>query len=175
MYGKFQLKIESLPCTIEISSLGYQTKQVSVNDLSEKKIVLPGTSELLAGVVVISTNDRSLGGMVGGLRITTTVVKRNFIKDTIDHLFNPAIKIYPNPILQGNAFTVGLSLKQPGSYTIQIINAAGNVLLERKINALVKKHNEQLVSSNTWSSGVYYLRVIDGKGKHVGTGNIIMQ
>ncbi|MEO6720383.1 MAG: carboxypeptidase-like regulatory domain-containing protein [Ferruginibacter sp.] len=173
--GKFLLKIDSLPCIIEISSLGYETKQVSINDLSEKKIVLQQTSELMDGVVVTSPRNYSLGVLVGGLSITSTVVKRNFIKDTVERFFNPAIKIYPNPIMQGHAFTVALSLKQTGSYTIQIINAAGIVLLERKINVLVKKHNEQLVSSSSWSCGIHYLRVTDDKGKNIGACNIVMQ
>ena len=173
--GKFLLNIDDLPCIIEISSLGYETRQVTVTDLLEKNIVLPATSEILAGVVVASTHTRSLQRTTGMMMTTCTTVRRNFIKDTISRLFNPAIKIYPNPIMQGHAFTVGLNLKQPGSYTIQIINAAGSVLLERKINTLVKKHNEQLVSGNTWSHGIYYLRVIDAKGKHIETGNMVMQ
>jgi hypothetical protein len=176
--GKFVLKIDKLRCTIEISSLGYETRQVPVNDLLEKKIVLQRTSELLAGVEVASGATRGKVIMVGGMVTGIRSVKRNTVKDTIRNLisfFNPAIKIYPNPIRQGNAFVVDLTLKQPGSYTIQIINTTGSILLERKINALVKKHNEQLVSSNSWSGGIYYLRVIDGKGKHIATGNIVMQ
>jgi len=176
--GKFLLKIDSVPCIIEISSLGYETRQVPVNDLSEQNIVLPASSEILAGVVVASTGTTRGKMVVSGMVTSTRTVKRNTAKDTLRELvgfFNPAIKIYPNPIMQGHAFTVGLNLKQTGSYTIQIINAAGSILLERKINILAKKHNELLVSSNTWSSGIYYLRVIDAKGKHIETSKMVVQ
>ena len=176
--GKFLLGIDSVPCIIEISSLGYETRQVTVTDLLEKNIVLPAMSEILAGVVVTSAGTIRGKMVMAGMVTSIRTVKRNKTKDTLRNLidfFNPAIKIYPNPIMQGHAFTVGLNLKQPGSYTIQIINATGSVLLERKINTLVKKHNEQLVSGNTWSSGIYYLRVIDAKGKHIETGNMIVQ
>lgn len=172
--GEFALNIDSLPCIIEVSSLGYKSIEVTINDLSDKKIVLLKTNEVLAEAVVTSTK-AYLSGMMGGLMITRTIVKRNFKKDTIDRLFSPAIKIYPNPIMPGQAFTASLTLKQTGSFTIQIINAAGSILQETRINAVVKKQNEQLVSSETWSRGIYYIRVVDTNGKFIVTGNLVMQ
>lgn len=176
--GKFLLHRDSLPCIIEISCVNYETKQITVNDLSENKVLLTPNNRLACEVVVTSTGLRPLHGRLGGLSITRTIVKRNVVKDTIKSWIssiNPAIKIYPNPITKGSSVTVGFTLKRTGIYTIQIVNVAGSVLLERKMNAIIRKHNEQVLISKTWSGGIYYLRVIDDKGKYIGTGNIVVQ
>lgn len=172
--GTFTLDIDSLPSRIEIYSVGFDRKQIMVNDLTEMKIVLSKTIQPVERLA--SANDKNeIKEWLGEVVVVGYTIRKPRIKDTIINRFrdfNPVIKIYPNPISKGNAFTLDLNLKTTGNYTVQITSAAGSLLLERKINALVKKHSEQIVSSIDWSSGIYYLRIIDDKGIKVGTANL---
>ncbi|MBL0357733.1 MAG: hypothetical protein IPP72_12995 [Chitinophagaceae bacterium] len=45
---------------------------------------------------------------------------------------------------------------------------------ERKINTLTKDYKEQLPANNP-SAIVYYIKVMDEKGKPVGTGNLVIR
>ena len=86
-----------------------------------------------------------------------------------------ALKIYPNPIKKGNAFTLTCKLKETGKYDIQIIDAAGKIVLQKQIIAASNIYSEQLQTSNNWSSVFYYLRVFDSKNKMIGTINFFIR
>ena len=176
--GCFILKVDSLNSRIEISALGYETKQAAINYLSEKEIILVKTSALMKEVVVASH-----GYSVGNIRLRGMIVRcvkprRNILKDTLRNWIsniNPTIKIYPSPVPKGNTFTAALKLKQTGNLTIQLSDAAGRMVLQKQINAITKEHKEQLQSSSGWSAGIYYVRVLDEKGKLLSTGTVVLQ
>ena len=173
-YGNFFLKTDSSENAIEISSIGYNATQITMHNTENKEVVLQEKEEVLKEVVVYPMY---LQGRAGGMRVRCTVSRRKILADTIKSWitnFNPSIKIYPNPIPKGNSFTISMKLKQPGSHTIQINDAAGRLVTEKKIMASAKEYHEQFTGSSTWSGGVYYVKVADDKGKLLGTGSMVI-
>ena len=179
--GKFTLAIGQLNSTIEVSALNYETKQVVIYNESAREIVLTRSTELMKEVVINAGSS-----MKGALRCTTVTMGamisgrtvRRSLKDSIQQWisdFKPSMKIYPNPLTRGNAFTVSLKLKQTGNHTVQITDAAGRMVLQQRTNAIVKEQQLQLQSSSNWSAGIYYVTVKDAQGKLISTSNFMLQ
>ena len=171
--GSFSLEVDSLAVSLQVSAVGYVTKQVSIEALPEKEIALAKHNQLMKEVIIVTADTRVMGGAM-----VCKVIRRRSVKNTFTNWvksFDSPIKIYPNPVTKGNSFTVDMKLKHPGSYTIQIIDAAGRPVSEKKITASAKEYKEQFTSSSTWSGGVYYVKVVDDKGKLISTGSLVMQ
>jgi hypothetical protein len=149
-----------------------------IYDVSEREIVLTKSSQLMKEVVLQTNIEYNrCRRMAGGISVTR-IEKRNIIKDTISNwitAFKPAVKIYPSPVARGNTFTVALTLKQTGRLTMQLNDAKGRMLLQKQFNAITKEHKEQLQTASTWSAGIYYLRVLDEKGKLISVANLMIQ
>jgi len=176
--GKFTLAIDQLNSTIEVSALNYETKQVVIYNESAREIVLTRSTELMKEVVIAATsNTIRCSRTMGGLSYVNTVERRT-LKDTLQQWisdFKPSMKIYPNPLARGNAFTVSLKIKQTGNHTIQITDAAGRMVLQQLTSVIAKEQLVQLQSSSNWSAGIYYITVKDEKGKLISTGNVVLQ
>ena len=86
-----------------------------------------------------------------------------------------SLKIYPNPVQRGNTFNISLKVKQTGLYQIQITDAAGRVVLQKQIHAVLKEFTEKLLTDNRWSSGVFYISIIDNKNQLANKSSFILQ
>jgi hypothetical protein len=179
--GRFSLVKEAGEMILEISALGYTTKEITADADAEATIVLTRKSTDMNEVVVMTSCSLEKGYLrfyTGGLRVKSTKSVIDRAVDTVKNWFshsNPAIKIYPNPVLKGSSFTIGLKLQQTGVYTIQITDAAGRLLTERKINSTVKEWKQEITVGNTWSGGVYYVKLMDEQGKFVNSGSMVVQ
>ena len=117
-------------------------------------------------------------GVKGMCRNTSIVTKTNLFQDTIKTLlssFNNSLKIYPNPVQRSSSFSIDLKLKQTGSYQIQITDATGRIVLQKQINALAKEVTEKILADNRWSSGAYYISIIDNKNQLVNKKSFIVR
>lgn len=171
--GQFSITMENDPVIIEVSRLGYIQKEVVVTDSSDLQIILTRCNEMLQEVVITQNLQ---GRMMGGLS-SCRVSRMSILTDTIKAWGNtkPSITIYPNPVQKGNFFTVNMKLKKAGVYTILLSDAAGRSLTETKITTALKEFNQQVGSNVAWSAGVYYVKVMDEKGKIAGTGSVLLQ
>lgn len=175
--GRFTLAVDNIPCMIEVSALDYATKQIPVTNFLEKTIVLTRKEKSLQEVLINNSGNCRVGRVVMG-GISVVRIKQNYFKDTLQRFANftkPAVSIYPNPVNRGNTFTVSLMLKQTGMYTLQVLDAAGRIMQQKKINAPAKKHNAALVSDSNWSNGIYFIRVMNEKGKLTGSASFTVQ
>jgi len=177
-------------CTVEIEAEGYKKEniQLNLNDFTDakfsKQIFLerkPLSTEYkkLDSVVIKShrfTNE-ALYGMIGGMSIRRISVTRTYVDTikTITTKITGDLKIFPNPVQKGNAINLAFKLKETGAYHIQIINAAGQMLLLKQLQASSKNDTEQVQTNATWSGGVYYVRLLDEKNKLISTNSFLIQ
>ena len=126
--------------------------------------------------VVVSTYGKTTG------RLVCTTTKRYTVRSKItDSLkmvatkITGSLKIYPNPVQRGNTFNISLKLKETGLYQIEITDAAGRVVLQKQIHAVLKEFTEKLLTDSRWSSGVYYISIIDNKNQLVNKSSFILQ
>jgi TonB-dependent SusC/RagA subfamily outer membrane receptor len=174
---------------IKITGDGYlnQELQISASDLNERKInkeifleQAPVQSDYkkMDSVVIQSypVQGRLLRCTAGGLSVTRTI-KKTF-KDSISVItssISGAIKIAPNPVQKGNSFKVELKVQQTGLYTLQLIDAGGQVIFQKQVSVAVKQYTEQVQSELKWSSGIYFMRVLNDKNGLISTGKLVIQ
>ena len=180
--GKFELFIENSQMKIEISALGYETKIIAANRLINQ-IILERRVEALHEVVVSTTICRLSRRHVAGAMsvkgtMIATVKEKKSLTDTIKNWLLPLqadIKIYPNPVTRGSSFTISMKLRETGNLTIQITDAGGRLMTEKKITTSVKEWKEPFATGNAWSGGVYYVTIINDQGMLVYTGSLVVQ
>ncbi|MEO6251951.1 MAG: carboxypeptidase-like regulatory domain-containing protein [Ferruginibacter sp.] len=134
------------------------------------------TSSLTVGVVKVeeSYTRTAMGAMVKGV----TIKSKNTITDSLKMFatkLTGALKIYPNPVQRGNTFNIALKLKQTGLYQIQITDATGRVVLQKQINVPGKEFTESIQADSRWSSGAYYISLIDSNNKLINKTSFIFQ
>jgi CarboxypepD_reg-like domain/Secretion system C-terminal sorting domain len=171
--GRFNLAKEGEDMKLVISGLGYETKEITMTGSSFPEIVLKRQSTMMKEVVMRPY----LTGRVGGMRVERYSYKK-IVADTIKSLLpqlKPGIKIYPNPVAQGSSFTIHLKLKQTGNCTIQVVDAAGRLMCELKVNAAAKNWKQPVNTNDNWSSGMYYVKVLDDKGMLIQSGSLAVQ
>lgn len=172
--GRFSLVKEEKEMMVEISALDYDSRQVLINEGVNEVIVLERSTKELKEVVVVAFPHVIRGSIrIGGMRGES--IRTNFFKDTLTKIFAPSSGIYPNPVPKGSSFTLSMKLKETGSLTIQINDAAGKRISEKKINATAKEWKEQLTTGSSWSGGIYYVTIINDKGMLITTQRLVVQ
>lgn len=182
--GNFQCKVakkDSLEIVVSFIGKESQTRIIDAfSNWQDFQIFLKPSFSNLAEVVVTSfprTSCRILLG--GGVRRVYTETKAEKIKRTINDWVPAALKkdlkIYPNPVVRGNSIQVSLALKQTGDYKLEILSAAGQVMLIQPLRIQTK---EQLVDVHTetlWSAGIYWIRISSSNTKNVYEGKLLLQ
>jgi len=153
-----------------ISAVGYQSKNI--------EITIPGNNFKLENETISlqqEINKLSEVLVTGGLRI---IAKRKLsyeLPKRIITAITDAIKIYPNPVQRGNEFTVGLKTRLKDNHIIQVIDAAGRVMLQKQLSAVTDGHNEKLQCGANWATGSYFIRVVNEKNKLVSASRFLVE
>jgi TonB-dependent SusC/RagA subfamily outer membrane receptor len=112
-----------------------------------------------------------MGAVIPGIRIS----KYTDLKARVSTLFADSLKIFPNPVQRGSAFSLALKLKQTGNHYLQVTDAAGTIVLQKQVHALVKEYKETIPADVRWGAGVYHIRVFDNKNKLVSKSSFIVR
>lgn len=162
--GNFTLtaKTASPAITVIISAIGFETKEIEMaipaDDfiVSHEIISLHREVKLLGEVVIVNDVNRR---RMGAMSVITRTSRYTNASTRLITALNDSIKIYPNPVPRGTSFSVTLKLKQTGNYTLQIVDAAGKLLMQQQINMIGKIHQRNIQCDEHWNSGIYFLRV----------------
>lgn len=85
------------------------------------------------------------------------------------------MKVYPNPAIHGNNIQLNMNLKETGLYQLQVTDAVYRTVFYKRINAVNKQQNEQIVCDSKWASGIYFIRIFDSKNSLVNESSFIVQ
>jgi len=177
--GQFHAQLTDLysSISIEVSAIGYKTKQFEIHPdqaydisitLQQKEIILPD-------VTVIAIADQYLTGRLGGAVCVITTVSRKELRDTaIRKAFrNEAFRAYPNPAPKGSMLHI--AIKKAGEYSIQVLDNSSKLLLAE---AFITESNNAVAPINipsSFAAGIYYIRVIDERKKKSYVDKVIVQ
>lgn len=177
--GAFTLTIEKKDTEIECSAAGYTSKTSIAGELTENKnIVLEKKSgNTLQEVKVVSyesVHRRTTMGVMSSYSVYTIGTFRDTVK-LITTKITGGLKVYPNPVMRGNTLNILLQTKQTGDYSIQVMDAAGRIVLQKQVAILAKQQTVQIPADARWSAGIYYIRVYDGSNKLISTNSFSVQ
>lgn len=155
-----------------ISSAGFETKEVVVNNSGEEIIVqLKARTDLPA--VVLTTSVTYKKGMVMGA-YTKVSGKQLSVAEPIITPATPTLTIYPNPALAGSAINISFQKMEEGYYQLLLLSVNGQSI-ERKevwIDAEARLLNFNLPAV---TAGSYFLVLINKKTAKKTTAKIIIQ
>jgi hypothetical protein len=181
--GNFELTVARKKAfTLEISAVGYTTHlqmvDFSTNWQNVQVQLQPVYSSLQEATVIGygTTKGRVMvGGVTSCYKVTRTEkIKRN-INDWTPTGLKKDVKIYPNPVVRGNAVQVKLVLPQTGSYKLELLNTAGQVMLIQPLLMQTKEQLIDLYTQTSWSAGVYWIRISSPDTKKVYNSKLLLQ
>lgn len=124
--GKFSLEVSSLPVKLQISYIGYQSQEVTVNDTKTIQVVLREDTETLDEVVVVgygSQKKANLTGAVASVKMDEVIGNRPLSKaaDALQGTV-PGLLVSSN----GNAPGKSKTFQIRGAYSVGIKNDDGS-------------------------------------------------
>jgi hypothetical protein len=163
--GNFNLRVNTGDSVI-ISYIGYNTQTLVVDINTNWQNIKMSMTEF----------DHFLGGIV---IVTKKVPKKEKVKRAIND-WKPAslkkdIKIYPNPIARGNAIQANISLKQTGSYKLELMDVQGRVVEVQKLEMTAKEQQVTIPTQTNWSAGIYWIRITAPGIKNVYQAKVAIQ
>lgn len=170
---------------ITVSAIGFVSQTIWVNKSGGGNITVYLQPEVIelppVEVSAIAGKKKEdlvacLQGTVGAYAIVVPVTKTEKLTRTVKEWFpKKDVITYPNPLAPGSTMHVALELKEAGEYRMELIDAAGKVLWIQSMNIPNRKYNLTIPTQNTWSAGVYWLRISGRHTKNVYNSRVVIQ
>lgn len=96
------------------------------------------------------------------------------MKTVATEKYSNAIAIYPNPVT-GNQITLQFRSVPAGNYTVELRDALGRSVLQKKIALNAETQTQTLSLTQSNSRGVYMVKVIDADNQSVFTQKVVVQ
>jgi len=166
--------------TLVISAVGYATREYEVLDGNANgtglKIRLTPEVKEMAPVTVKGYGTTSCRYMMGGIStVRVTTIKEKVSREVDEWMPKKDVRLYPNPVITGNSVTVSLSLKETGTYRMELLDAAGRLVWAQNLAISQPAQTTTIPTEAAWSKGVYWLRVSSGKIKKVYQAKVLLQ
>lgn len=173
-----------------ISAVGFKTTTMAVNNKTELAVVLNADlhNVILGGISFTGLNDTDNNIIKDDKDDTTKMkevkqlntVKREKVEVQKEVSFKLAeainnLKVSPNPVLPGNSINLNMNLKETGLHQVQITDASYRTVFYKRINAVSRQQNEQIVCDSKWAAGIYFIKIYDTKNSLVNESSFIVQ
>jgi hypothetical protein len=163
---------------LSFSSIGYETKKIKVLSANKKDMLVemtPKANELKEVVVVGYDATQRKACVMGGVstvRTTSFTQVIDSIKRVVDNsLTKSMFATYPKPAVKGSF--VNVRVKEEGTYLMQLISNASQLISSQKINAS-RYQVFRLQLSSSLASGIYYIRMVNEQTGQVYTDKLVV-
>jgi hypothetical protein len=179
--GNFQLSIEKRqPVELEISAIGYEMQTIVIDKAAgwqHIKVALKPLITELKGVEIIAWPTISCRSIAGGISVMYKTTLPEKVKRTLDDWMpvKKDVKVFPNPVIRGNNVQLSLALKQPGEYKLELMDAAGKVMMVQAIQMPDAARTISIPTHAGWSGGVYWVRISGQHVKNVYQGKVLIK
>ncbi|MBO9561677.1 MAG: carboxypeptidase regulatory-like domain-containing protein [Niastella sp.] len=85
------------------------------------------------------------------------------------------VRIYPNPIIPGNAFNISLNLDKTGEYKLELMDASGRVVHIQVLQIAQKTQIVNVPTQSSWSHGIYWIRITNSTDRKVYQAKLLLQ
>lgn len=85
-----------------------------------------------------------------------------------------AVKVFPNPV-RSNSFKVNFSNMRTGEYFLELTDAAGRRVMQRKINIMGPGYVETINLPGTSTKGIYMVRLLNAENQQVSIEKILVE
>ena len=174
--GKFVMQLPADAQAVLVGAKGFDSRVVPVKMFAnaDTTITLTKTDTSITGIQGFDKIDlKGDNIMMGGITTFTEIDKPIPAVTFVKKIFNNAFfKIHPNPTTKSG---VGISIKQGGTYTVQIFDNNGKLIHIQEVVVNDKGQIVQIIFPNCVVKGTYYIKVIDKKTNKEYVDKIIVQ
>jgi hypothetical protein len=180
--GEFIIEIPTKKnVELEISSVGFEAKKFNVFIPNMQK-VFQLSKITLSEVVVVgypATRCSSITGAVSYVSEQIDSVAEKTENKTIpepltDRKTSGAAIIYPNPLVRGGTITIELRTNSLPVARVRIVSLDGKLVLTQDQKAKDQKRFT-IQADPRWAAGIYFVQLIDEKGKLIQTEKLVVQ
>ena len=175
--GNFSILLEKKDeRTLEFSAVGYESQTMVMDNKVNWRNLQVFLKPVIGSLKAVSIVAPALTGMAGGVSYGYRISKAEKIKRNInDWMPKKDIKVYPNPVVRGNNIWASLALQQPGEYKLELMNADGQVLAIQPVIVQTKEQVITIPTEQSWSAGIYWIRMSAPKIKNVYQAKVLLQ
>ena len=131
--------------------------------------------EKILDTVKVVGSQYTTGNLRRIITCTSSIQKSNIQKDiVIKEQPDVHAVIYPNPVLRGHSFKMDITVQEPGNYNLQVVDANGQIVLQKQLHVAGKIFTSQIQTDSKWSSGIYFIRLFDSKNKPISTNSFVI-
>lgn len=181
--GKFSFNVlfNANEMTVSVSAIGYTKQEYTVtNTTNMVSFYLDPEVQLLDEIVITGLNEKvcttTVGFLVSWKEINyTEKINRRVIDFTPESIKKKEVKIAPNPVKPGATATILLSLKETGTYTMEIVDEEGRIMYRNLLTIQSKQQSVTISTNASWSRGIYWVRVSGNNVKKVFHAKLVLQ
>jgi hypothetical protein len=191
--GKFEFNTtHKLPLKITVSYVGYEPRELTVDaragecpldivlkETQMEEVVVSALSGTIGQVSITGTttsvpdSSTTLGSNILICGVKSTVIQN--IKDRIADSFKmPLMKIYPNPLRASSFFTIELSNRKNGNYSVLVTEMNGRLLQMDQFNVDSKMEQKQIQFKQPMTPGSYVVTIFDSNSKRLSSKKLIV-
>lgn len=156
-----------------ISSVGYKTMLATYQPGADPAI---HTYRLMRDVrenqEVVVVGHGSYRVCCGGCIVFT---RRWYSGDSTATAQNLAVRIYPNPLPGGSAVKMEINMEDEKPLQVRITNLSGTVLRSLAYRSFKGLNRVEVATATQWAAGMYFVQVLDEKGKLLKQDKLIIQ
>lgn len=151
--------------SLEVSSVGFETKNVSENEVDESGGLTVKLNTLsLPDVLVTGYEVTRCTVMMGAVSTVMSIAENTIPLPVLPPIEPQEIRLYPNPVSKGGAITVDLKTGSPVPLQVKVISLDGKLLFLQSQKDVKNAGRFTIQTNSRWPSGVYIVQVIDEKG-----------
>ena len=180
--GIFKLNVlfNSKEIVLLVSSVGYQEQEYVVSNkpnaisffLDPWAATLGEFQAMSLPKMVIKTRiecNPTIAGMLVARKEVglSEKIERRITDITPEVIKKKEVKLTPNPVTAGNSVNLGLSVKEPGVYAIEILDTEGRIVYRDQVTMHSKEQTISVPTHAYWSKGIYWVRVSGNDSKKI--------
>lgn len=156
---------------VKISSVGYEKWEGTYLNKKRETIYFDLSRNIVTNEPVIVIVIRCFTRRPN-CRYSILKVNSNADSSIINHT---KIRMFPNPVIRGNSITLECETKSDKRLRSQILNLDGKVLSTQNLTAYKGQNRLTFSTDSRWSTGVYFIRIVDENGKPVRQEKFLIQ
>lgn len=123
----------------------------------------PAYKELDTVVVSASQRIECSRVLMGGVSMISTITATPAMQP-LPEAIAPSFSVYPNPVRMGSLLTIKFSTNKEVPESVHVLNASGQLIAVRKVNASGISTTNQLLIPSNLATGIYFVHLVFRSG-----------
>lgn len=161
---------------VEVSSVGYKALSTTYKNTSSTT-----ANQFLLERIVKENEGIKIISFGYSCRRTLCCIAKGVCVRSLSYVTDPAgaenltTRVYPNPLTRGNAIKMEVNMQEEKVLQIRVANLNGLTLHSAAYRPFKGINRIEIPARSQWSAGMYFLQILDEKGKLLKQDKLLIQ